>query len=194
MRSKASIMVVVGTPGSGKDILIQAVNDLGTLHARIVPKHTTRRRQKDDGGEMICSDDARYDLDGCDIKYRNYGDSYGMKSSEIWSFVRDEICQVIVISNVTAINSLLRIFGDLIKLVFVHSEIDREQYRKEQAVLGKPSSYIESRFDDYDKAFNMYYSNFTNFSHVLIYANSKEDFFDQIFRLFTHYEAIGQGR
>lgn len=186
-------MVVVGTPGSGKDILIQAVNDLGTLHARIVPKHTTRKRQPDDGGEMICSDDTLFDLNGCDIRYDNYSDSYGMKSSEIWDYVRSGICQVIVISNVAAINKLFKIFGDLIKLVFVHSEIDREQYRKEQTQLGKPLAYIESRFDEYDKAYNIYFSNFAKFSHVLIFADSKEDFFDQIFRLFNYYETIGAG-
>ena len=34
------IFLVVGSPGSGKDELMTAVNTIGSLHAEIVPKHT----------------------------------------------------------------------------------------------------------------------------------------------------------
>jgi hypothetical protein len=66
------LFVIVGTPGSGKDLVIRAVNDMGSHHAQIVPKHTSRKRRRNDGNEMVFHMDPEYDLDGCDIKYENY--------------------------------------------------------------------------------------------------------------------------
>lgn len=188
MGHKSKIFLVVGTPGSGKDLLIQAVNDLGSLHARIVPKHTSRIRYEDDGNEMICSDDPDYDLEGCDVKYENYGMFYGVKSELVWDYVKEEISQVIVVSNIEAINKLISIFGDLVVLIFVHSEMNPEEYKKEQLAQGKDLEYISERVNKYKKAFNIYLNNFSLFKHVLIYAGSPENMFDQIFRLFTFYE------
>lgn len=189
MVSKSKIFIVVGTPGSGKDILIQAVNDMGSLHAQIVPKHTTRvRHPEKDGTEMICSDDENYDLENCDIKYDNYTDTYGIKSKEVWENVTKEILQVIVVSNVTAINDIKKKFGPLVKILFVHSEINKKKYKKEQIAAGIPIDYIENRINKYDKAINMFLANYNLFDHVLIYSGSEEDLYDQIFRLFNHYE------
>jgi guanylate kinase len=188
MKSKSLIFIVVGTPGSGKDILIQAVNDLGVLHAVIVPKHTSRKRQKDDGNEMICSDDDNYDMTNCDIKYDNYGDSYGLKSEEIWNGIKKEIIQVLVISNVKAINQIKERFGSLVKLLFIHSEINEEEYLRQEKELEKPEDYVAERLRKYKHAFNIYFNNFNLFDHVLLYSNSPEDLFDQLFRIFKYYE------
>ena len=57
-----------------------AVNTIGSLHAEIVPKHTSRLQNVDDGDEMICRAwldtdgkteiaNPNWDLDGCDVKY-----------------------------------------------------------------------------------------------------------------------------
>lgn len=188
MKSKSLIFIVVGTPGSGKDILIQAVNDLGVLHAIIVPKHTSRRRQQDDGNEMICCDDINYDMHNCDITYENYNDKYGLKSEEIWIGVKNEIIQVLVISNVNAINQIKRKFGSLVKVLFVHSEINEEEYLRQEMELGKPEEYVLERLKKYKHAFNIYFDNYILFDHVLLYSNSAEDLFDQLFRIFKYYE------
>lgn len=182
------IYVVVGTPGSGKDLLIQAVNDMGTLHCRIVPKHTDRLRQKDDSNEMICSNDPEYDLDGCDLVYGNFNNRYGITLGLIWDQLRMGVAQVVVVSNTNAINTLITTFGSMVKLVLVHSQMDEEKYRADQRALGNNESYIDARVEDYNQALGMYFRNIARFNHVLIYADSKEDLFDQIFRLFKHYE------
>lgn len=188
MKSRATIFVVVGTPGSGKDLLIQAVNDMGVLHCRIVPKHTDRKRQKDDSNEMICVDDEGYDLEGCDLKYCNYNNQYGITVDLLWEQLKMGGAQVVVVSNTEAINKLMRKFGKMVKLVFVHSEMEEESYRKEQRSLGNSEAYINARVEEYNQALRMYFLNIARFDHVLIYADSKEDLFDQIFRLFNYYE------
>lgn len=190
MATKTRVFLIVGVPGSGKDVLIQAVNDMGVLHAKIVPKHTSRNRQSDDGTEMICCDDELYDIDGCDIIYENYKSKYGIKSLDIWENINREVAQVIVVSNINAINKLLEMFGEAVKIIFIHSSLNADQYRKEQMALGNSNEYIENRISKYDKAIEMFHGNYKYFDHVLIFENSEEDLFDQIFRLFSYYEEL----
>lgn len=182
------LFVIVGSPGSGKDLLIRAVNDLGRQHARIVPKHTTRKRRHDDGSEMICPGDPGHNLRACDITYENYGDTYGIESSRIWEGLREGVFMVIVVSDVDAINQLHERFGELVLLVYVHSEISADEYREAELVSEEDGDYVERRAKQYQLAFDVYLENFLAFDHVLISSDVPEDLYDQIFRLFRAYE------
>lgn len=51
---KPKLFIIAGNAASGKDEIIQAVNDMGKLQANIIPKYTTRMQDEDDGNEMIC--------------------------------------------------------------------------------------------------------------------------------------------
>jgi guanylate kinase len=182
------IIAVVGTPGSGKDILIRAVEDLGVRHARIVPKHTSRERNPDDGNEMICKGDPDYNLEACDVRYENYETEYGIDCSGIWEGLKKGIFQVIVVSNLNAINQLRERFGHLLILVYVHSEMGADEYQKDETLPGQDSDYVKKRVKGYQIAFNLYLKNYLAFDHVLINSGVPEDLFDQIFRLFRAYE------
>lgn len=183
------LFVIVGTPGSGKDLLIRAVSDLGAQHAQIVPKHTSRARRDDDSKEMIFEEDDDYNLDGCDITYENYEDTYGIESARIWEGLRRGAFQVVVASSIKAINQLRKIFGDLMVLVYVHSEMDAKEYKRtEEKYGGKDTEYVRRRAAGYQLALDIYLRNFLAFDHVLIYSGLKENLFDQIFRLFRAYE------
>jgi hypothetical protein len=189
MPSIPRLFVIVGTPGSGKDLLIRAVNDLGVLHAAIVPKHTSRTKRGDDCEEMICPEDhLDYDLDGCDIQYQNYGDKYGIKSVKIWEGLREGISQVAVVSDLTAIKKLQEIFGEFLVLVYVHSQMSAEEYQLEAVKYGGDAGYVKRRVKEYQYAFDFYLRYFLAFNHVLIYTGLDEDLYDQIFRLFRAYE------
>jgi len=184
------LVLVVGTPGSGKDLLIRAVNDLGAQHAQIVPKHTSRARRPDDGEEMICFDDPGHNLSACDLTYENFGDRYGVETSLIWNGLRRGVFQVAVISNIEALNTLKRLFGDLVILVYVHSEIQADEYLQAEATSERNSEYVRKRAEKYQAAHDVYLRNFLAFDHVLIYTGVQEDLFDQIFRLFRAYERL----
>ena len=202
------LFIVVGSPASGKDELISAVNTIGTLHAEIVPKHTERDVRPDDGEEMICqyifNDDNiktinhEYDMDRCDIIYQNYGETkYGIKTPSIWDKLRNGIIQVAVVGNVDAINQLKGKFGNLAVVIYVYSQTDKKTFRRRElmklsdgdsAKEAFEDDYIKRRVAEFDKAWNIYVDNFMLFDHVLIYAEKQEDLFDQIFRLFKAYE------
>lgn len=185
--SPQRLFVLVGTPGSGKDLLVRAINKRAQ-HAQVLPKHTSRKRQVDDGSEMICPGDPGYDLDACDIVYENYGNQYGIESSRIREGLDRGVSQVIVVSNVGAINSLYDIFGELAELVYVHSGVDAEVYRRIGVRLGWDPEYIERRVKEYQLAYDVYINNLLAFRHVLIHAGLPEDLYRQMFRLFRAYE------
>ncbi len=176
---------IVGDPGSGKDLVIQAVADLGSQHAVIIPKHTSRARRGEDRGEMICSDDPGYDFNECDLVYENYGTQYGLKTSEIWDGLQRGVFVITVISNVKALNRLKLIFGELLVLTYVHSQSTAEEFLRTAETL---DGYVESRVERFRMAFDLYVDNFLAFDHVLIWSDDRENLFDQIFRLFRAYE------
>lgn len=188
MAHQPRLFVVVGTPGSGKDLLIRAVRDLGKQHALIVPKHTSRARQHDDGDEMVCPGEPGFDLDRADLVYENYGTRYGIHCNAVWQRLRQGIFQVAVVSNIGAVNRLRQIFGAIVVLVFVHSEISAEDYARLEAA-SKETDYVQARSKDFDMAFRFYLRNFLAFDHVLISSGIPEDLYDQLFRLFRAYES-----
>ncbi|CAN5334470.1 hypothetical protein BH11ACT4_BH11ACT4_13140 [soil metagenome] len=183
------LYVVVGTPGSGKDLLVRAVRNLGETHAGVVPKHTSRERRWDDGDEMVCIDDAGYDLDSCQLIYGNYKSRYGVRTDLVWAGLRRGVSQVLVVSSPGAIRELITEFDSFITLVYVHSildESDLEEIARNTDDLNSP--YYQERRDNYWDAFDFYEQNVTAFDHVLIHAGPNEDLYDQIFRLFRAYE------
>lgn len=183
------LYVVVGTPGSGKDLLVRAVRNLGETHAGVVPKHTSRERHSDDGDEMVCINDPGYDLNSCQLAYGNYKSRYGVRTDLVWAGLKRGVSQVLVVSNPEAIRQLIKEFDAFITLVYVHSVLD-ESDLEEQARMHTDwnAGYFQERRDNYWDAFDFYEQNVTAFDHVLIHAGANEDLYDQIFRLFRAYE------
>lgn len=190
----ARLFAVVGTPGSGKDELVRAVRNLGESHAAVVSKHTSRKRQPDDGDEMICSDDPEFDLESCQVTYGNYSDRYGVRTDRVWAQLRRGVSQVLVVSNAEAIQSLIKEFGTFVTLLYVHSVVTEEDFRAQAQELGYSTDYATERIDKYWDAFDIYVRNILAFDHVLIHAADNEDLYDQIFRLFRAYERGAIGR
>ena len=179
----ANIFVIVGGKTSGKDEIIRAVYELGGLHAQVVPKFTSRpRHPEEDGREIRCNyifeKDDNFDIGYrvlsqeddrefyCDIVYKKNDIYYGIDSKQVWEGLRGHKFQVLVASEVDAINSLRKMFGSLVKLIYIHGQNDEENSLE----------------------FQMYIQYFDYFDHVLIYESRKEDLYDQLFRLFRAYE------
>lgn len=201
------LFIVVGNPASGKDQLIRAVNTLGKLHADIVPKHTDRPQRIDDGNEMICKyifdikgnlvGNPNYNMERCNIHYENYKTKYGVDTNNIWEGLSKGVHQVLVVSNIKALNQLKQIFGNLAVIIYIYSEVTKEEYLQQEKrnFKNKMSNnklsideYLKEREKNFDMAYKLYEENFMLFDHVFIFTDREEDLYDQIFRLFRYYE------
>lgn len=201
------LFIVVGNPASGKDQLIRAVNTLGKLHADIVPKHTDRSQRIDDGNEMICKyifdingnlvENPNYSMERCNIHYENYKTRYGVDTDNIWEGLSKGVHQVLVVSNIKALNQLKQIFGNLAVIIYIYSEVTKEEYlqQEKKKFKNKESNYelsidkyLKERENNFDMAYKLYEENFMVFDHVFIFTDREEDLYDQIFRLFRYYE------
>ena len=188
-KSTARLFIIVGnTPNeaeNGKDLIIQAVDTMGTLHAEIIPKYTSRSKKDDDGNEMICNCTFSPRKNGifnvkikqgrsveCDIVYQRKGNYYGFDSETIWKGLKRGMFQVVVISEAETINKLRDRFGGLAVLIYVHSHNMQSNHQVKST----------------DEEFKLFSNNFSSFNHVLIYEDKAEDLYDQIFRLFKAYE------
>lgn len=74
--SKPKLFIIAGNAASGKDEIIRAVNDMGKRQAKIIRKYTSRRKDEDDGEEMICKDIPRLD------KLEEFGRAYQAEVEE----------------------------------------------------------------------------------------------------------------
>ena len=181
------LICVAGNPGSGKDLLLGAMRDMGSGLIQVIPKRTTRHSRRDDGDELIF-DCAREEIDRlCDVTYENYGDCYGIDSRQIWSGLEQGTFQILVVSDLRAIGELRARFGDLCRVVFVYSEITADQYQR-LAAGGKRDAYAQARVKGFDDAVTLYGAHVGEFDHVLLHVGTDEDLVDQVFRLLRSYQ------
>ena len=118
----------------------------------------------------------------------NYVDRYGFECSMIWQGLKKGIFQVIVVSDINAINKLKEKFCNIMITVYVHSETNADEYERTEVAFGDDTNYVKQRSKNYQQAFDIFLKNFLAFDHVFIYTGNPEDLFDQIFRLFRAYE------
>lgn len=185
-QGKAKIYVFTGNPGSGKDEALETIRVQGILHSIILPKHTTRNRNIDDGEEMICPDDEGYDMESCDIQYNNFGTTYGINTQELQERLEDGLSSSIVVSNPEALAELRKRFPEEIVNIYMQGLSKEEYMIKEKDRLEEP--YVKKRIAEYDKADQLYYRDWMNFQHVIIDNGDLADLKIQIDTIQRYYE------
>jgi guanylate kinase len=172
-RLASRLFIIAGNASSGKDKIISAVRELGSIHAQIVTKYTTRQETDEDGSEIVCklrkdgelNPDFHEKFVKCDISYDRNSNTYRIDSSDIWDAMKSGLFQVVSVTEAEPINQLKTKFGSAVILIYVHSDSEM------------PPNEL-----------SLFVNNFDKFDHVLIYENSYEDLYDQLFRLFRAYE------
>lgn len=174
-RLASKLFIIAGNASSGKDNIISATRELGSFHAQVVRKYTTRQATSEDGNEIVCrlTDEGNPNLQynekdvekNCDICYERNGNKYYIDSREIWDGMKSGLFQVISVTDAETINQLKKKFGNAVELIYVHSD----------------SETTPTELD-------LFVDNFDKFDHVLIYEDKYEDLYDQLFRLFRAYE------
>lgn len=185
-QGKAKIYVFTGNPGSGKDEALETIRVQGILHSIILPKHTTRSRNKDDGEEMICPEDEGFDMESCDIQYNNFGTTYGINTRELQERLDDGISSSIVVSNPEALKELQKKFPEELVNIYMQGLSKAEYMIKEKERLGEP--YVKKRIEEYEKADELYYNQWMSFNHIIIDNGDLADLKIQIDTIQRYYE------
>lgn len=186
-QNKPKLYAYIGSQGSGKDDALEIIRVQGMLHSIIVPKCTTRQRRKDDGEEMICPGDTRFDMESCDIQYTNYGTIYGINSNEIRQRLNDGISSSIVVSNEDALRELEKRFPSELVRIFIQGLSKQEYILQQQGHLEEP--YVASRIKEYEQADDFYQRNLDKINHVIINAGDSKDLRMQIDNIVNSYES-----
>src|SRR5205823_684254 len=119
---------------------LRALKDMGDRYVTIVPKITDRNPKATDGEEIISINNrsgaqrkSEKDFDKkYDIIYENYGNHYGISSSEIFENLKHGKFQILIVSNSQAIQKLYEKFEPIIKLIYLYSPVNEVQLEKHQ--------------------------------------------------------------
>jgi ADP-ribose pyrophosphatase YjhB (NUDIX family) len=145
-------------------------------------------RNPDDGSELLFQGEVGWDLEGCEIRYTKYYDEFGIRVKSIWSELRDGKSQFVVVSDVEAISSLLEAFGDMTRLIYVHSTTGPDEYQEWANTQGYREDYVSSRVEFYWEPFSLYLQNIHAFDHVFIFAGDLDGLQNQVYKLLMSYE------
>ena len=167
------IFVIAGSPGFGKKILIQGANRVGVLQ---IPKCADRQRNPSDGSEMIFKGEPEYHLENCKIRYENFGTNYGIDTLPIWeNLIMTDKHQELVCSKIKTLRELKAEFGEAIISIYVHSEMNVEEYIKEEQSKGSSKEYIQNRVKEYYNAHKIYVEHFNEYDKSFIYTGDEKE-------------------
>ena len=180
------IYVFIGNPGSGKDNALEIIRVQSLLHSIIMPKHTTRKRKEDDGEEMICPEDELFNMNSCDLRYNNYGSTYGINTQKLDERLKDGISSSLIVSNAEAIKKLQAKYTDDLVTIYIHG-LSKEEYKIQQKDHLE-DDYVKERLEKYEQADELYYNNWLDFNHVIIDNGDATDLKLQLDNIMTYYE------
>lgn len=183
------LYVFIGSPGSGKDEVLNMIKLQGIYHSVIIPKLTDRERRKDDGDELIFPEELgnknfwqninpdRY------LLYSNFGTKYAIDCKMIEERLKAGVPCSIIVSNRNAIESLEKNFPGQVVSIYM-SGLSKEQYEKEHK-SELDSLYIKPRLEEYDNTDSLYVGGF--FDNIII-STSPDDTKLQLFNIMERYE------
>lgn len=167
------IFVIAGGPGFGKKLLIQGANRVGVLQ---IPKQADRERNPSDGPEMIFRGDPRYNLENCKLHYTRFGTKYGIDTLPIWeNLIMTDKHQALVCSDIKTLHDLKTEFNEAIISIYVHSEMNVEEYIRTEQQKGSSKEYIQNRANEYYKAHQNYAEHFNEYDKSFIYTGSEKE-------------------
>jgi hypothetical protein len=166
------LLIVIARPATEEERLRRAVQSLqNTLALYILWK---RRGSSHD--EAILPQEPAHGTS--EIIFEDPESTYGIRPSEIWEGLQGGVFQVVSASNIDTVNHFRRIFGELMVLLYIHSEPGIE----DQVIIG-----------DRHAAFGTYLENFVSFDHVLIDSGNEGDIPTQLFHLLLAYSTGNVG-
>jgi hypothetical protein len=198
MSNSPVILNIVGAEGSGKGLLLRSARDMGDHYIDIIKKATTRKPQLTDTGELEFYESVDSFHDKYNIIYGNYKHHYGISTSDIWHAISIGKVAFLINSNfsgatqrgevykddIGAVQLLKAEFGPLFKLIYIHTDISRDEIVKHSQIIDvKEPDVVALKADKALTVASYFTDNIEAFDHVLLNVRAPEDLSDQLFRL-----------
>jgi guanylate kinase len=182
------VFLIAAASGAGKRTLMHAMYTMGRRNIKVIVKYTNRKRQDDDGPEIIPETeiDERFD-----IKYPFNSNWYGIKSSEIWNNLASGYSQI-VITNMDEFCQFRNFFGDIAIGVYLHAtRTQKEIFENQKGKLKNkenPEEEARKKIKKMEEIQKGYIEHIADFKHVLLNTIEKEDLWEQMFRLIKYFQ------
>lgn len=183
-KSSVKIFIIVGASYSGKDGMVNAMQEMEVGKVVNYMKVTTRPKRSTDKNELR---HVREIPKTFNIKYRMQGFTYAISTKELWQSLSKGKVSLLVLSDKAAIEKLVNQFGEICTVLYLHANFDVniiEKSMKESDVKGKE---IKQRLRAIDELFQLYLERTTMFDHVLLNTAEPEDLYDQVFNIMDYY-------
>lgn len=180
--SSARILLIAGASFSGKDDLVNAMMQIEPSKVALYRKGTTRPKNKKDKDELIHLDSIPKSHD---VIYEKNGFSYGLSTKKIWTELSKEKIVLIIVSDLDSIVKLKKEFYDVCSVIYLHSNVDMEEFEEARKTLSKKE--FTKRRNSIDELIKVYYENMNLFDHVLLNTSESEDLYDQAFNILDFY-------
>lgn len=184
LRSPVKIFVVAGAYFSGKEELVNAMQELERRHVVNYRKMTTRPQRPDDRGEMrhVERISSRFD-----VKYEKQGFGYGISKRELWTALAQGKTSLVVLSDAECIRELRKEFGSICTVLYLHANLEEEELRNHMSANGLDQKEADDRIRGIRELYDLYLSDTSLFDHVLLNTAEPEDLYDQAFNLLDYY-------
>jgi guanylate kinase len=180
---KKYLYIIFGAPGSGKSTALDYLKNLQNPKFEKITKQTTRPRRKTDTDEIENVKEVSPDKD---IRYTQYGEEYGASSKDIWKNFSTGKNSIIIVNDIRTIRILKQKFGVLAKVVYIHSNIDKEamisliQQRYPEMCGLELEKEMEIRVEKINTIYRKYIENTALFDYTILNVDSLESLYKQI--------------
>jgi guanylate kinase len=182
--STCRIIIVAAGSFSGKDDLVNAMIHIEPNKVTAYQKGTTRPKKPDDNNEL--KHFATKELPATyDLTYEANGYQYGISTKDLWNELSREKIVLIVLSDLELIKSLRQKFNQICSVIYLHSNIDKEELEKARTEMNKVE--FAKREKSIAELHEIYVNNMNVFDHVLLNTSESEDLYEQAFNILDHY-------
>ncbi|MCB1736027.1 MAG: hypothetical protein H6981_14725 [Gammaproteobacteria bacterium] len=184
-RVSAKVFVICGNSFSGKDQLINAMQQMQRNRAFIYTKGTTREKRASDGGELAHMPADAFP-DTYDITYEKQGHTYGISTAEIWHGLSRDRVLLVAINDAEIIVKMKQIFGQSCVVLYLHFDQIADELEKQEGA-DIPANELMLRLSVAKQLEATYFHNLGLFDHVLLNTTNIEDLYDQAFNVYDYY-------
>ena len=187
------LFLVAAAPKSGKGVLMEALNEIGSRRIKIVTKKAKRDPHGQDRRDGMIAVGVNggfgkdFDIRWTFHKGKHYkGTEYAISSQQIESNIQNNLHQI-VITNMDQFDRLKALYPENSVFVYLHGLYNDLDIRKFQIENTANDNEAKQKILEIQHVYEQYKTSIHKFSHVILNTTNIEDLYDQMFNLIRSY-------